>query len=296
MPRLLSVRKKARVPATCCSKRRPRQPVEQVADGAVVGGDPAGRLAVGAGFDRQARRERGVVRDAERLDPAVGQQHRAVEQLHIDVMIGRRGRDLGLGRAAASRRTALRSSRRRRPASFPSARPARRRAMRSSASASERRADPVHLGRVGQAGADRVDMRVDQPGNDGAAGEIDHARRRTGQRADVGRASDRDDAIAAHRERFGRGGVERDDLAVEEDRVGGLRLRGAGEAGRQQAEPAASRDSMSTTAAAACSWSRCSSRSSRADCGARRSPACSRSCRRRRSMSSGRTSLLTWLR
>ena len=162
------------------------------------------------------------------VDPAGGQQHRAVEQLHIDVMIRRRGRDLGL------RRAALLGELRFDPAAGDDQPASFRRGLRGGAQAvkrfaERRRADPVHLGRVGQPGADRVDMRVDQSGNDGAAGEIDHARRGTGQRADVGRAPDRDDAVAAHRQRFGRRRVERDDLAVEKDRVGALRLRGAGE-------------------------------------------------------------------
>ena len=49
---------------------RPRQLVEQVADGPVAAGDPAGRPAVGAHRDLQARGELGIVGDAERLDTA----------------------------------------------------------------------------------------------------------------------------------------------------------------------------------------------------------------------------------
>ena len=236
MPRLLRVRKKARVPATCCAKRRPRQPVEQVADAAVVGADPAGRLAVGAGLDLQPRRQCGIVREPERLDAAGREQHarcRAPAHRRDDRAPRPRSRP---GSGGGVRRTASRSSRPRPRASFPSARPARPRGD-GRAPRQATRADPVDLGREGEAGADRVDMRVDQSRNDGAARKIDHAGRRAGERADVGRASDRDDPVAAHRERLGRSGVERDDLAVEEDRVGGLRLRGSGEQ-REQAGPA----------------------------------------------------------
>ena len=76
-------------------------------------------------------------------------------------------------------------------------------------------------------------MRVDQSRNNRTAREFDHTGRRAGERADVGRAPERDDPIAAHRERLGRSAVERDDLAVEEDRVGGLRQRGSGEQSEQ---------------------------------------------------------------
>ena len=116
---------------------RARQPVEQVADGAVVGRDPAGRLAVGAGFDGQARRERGVVRNAERRRSrrrSAAPRCRAAAHRRDDPAPRPRSRPASGG---ASRRTAFRSSRRRRSASFLSARPARRRAIASSASASD---------------------------------------------------------------------------------------------------------------------------------------------------------------
>ena len=95
----------------------------------------------------------------------------------------------------------------------------------------------MDLGREGEAGADRVDVRVDQSRNDGAAGEIDHRVAGPASARIVGRASDRHDAVAAHRERLGRSAVERDDLAVEEDRVGGLRVRGSGEQSQQDGQP-----------------------------------------------------------
>ena len=142
------------------------------------------------------------------------------------MMIGRRGRDLGLGRPAALGELVLDpAARDHEPA------PLRGR-LRGRAQAAERlgergRADPVHLGREGETGADRVDVRIDQPRNDRAAGKIDHRVAGPASARIVGGASDRDDPLAAHRERLGWSGVERNDLAVEEDRIGGLRVRRA---------------------------------------------------------------------
>ena len=88
-------------------------------------------------------------------------------------------------------------------------------------------AGPVHLGGVGQARADGVDVGIDQAGNDGAATEVDDAGRSARQRSDFRRAADRGDLSVAHRERLRGGGVVNDDLAIEQDGVGGLRYRAA---------------------------------------------------------------------
>ncbi len=69
-------------------------------------------------------------------------------------------------------------------------------------------------------------MGIDQAGNDGAAAEIDDAGRRTGQRANVGRAADGGDFSIAHRQGLCGRRVIDDDLAVEKDGVGKLGLRG----------------------------------------------------------------------
>ena len=97
----------------------------------------------------------------------------------------------------------------------------------------------MHLGGVGQPGADGVDVGIDQAGNDGAAAEIDDAGRGTGERADVGRAADRRDFSVAHRQRLRGRRVIDDDLAVDEDGVGGLSVSGTGkcEDAEQQTQP-----------------------------------------------------------
>ena len=86
-------------------------------------------------------------------------------------------------------------------------------------------ADPVDLGGVEQRRADGVHVRIDQARNDGAAARDRSVRvPLPASAADVGRRADRHDLAVAHRERLGRGrgGVERDDLAVEQDGVGVL--------------------------------------------------------------------------
>ena len=75
---------------------RARQQIEQIADGAVVAGEPAGRLAVLVALDGEARGEVRIAGDAERIGAAGVEQHAAVELLHINVMIGRGRGDLGL--------------------------------------------------------------------------------------------------------------------------------------------------------------------------------------------------------
>ena len=77
------------------------QQVIDVADGAVVAADPAGRLAVGAGFEAEPRYQAGLLGDAECLRPAGREQDRGIEHLHIDVVVRRGGGDLSLGRATA---------------------------------------------------------------------------------------------------------------------------------------------------------------------------------------------------
>ena len=186
IPRLLSVRKKARVPATCWSKLGRGSEIEQVADGAVVARQPAGRPAVAADLDLETRRQLAIVRDPERLEPARRQQHRGIEDLHIDVVVGSGGSDLGLGGAAAFLELPFD------PAAGDHEPRALGRGPRRAANAIERLgkragADPMHLGLVGQAGANGVDVGIDQTGNDGAAAEVDDARAGAGQRADCGR-------------------------------------------------------------------------------------------------------------
>ena len=123
-------------------------------------------------------------------------------------MIGRGGGDLGLGRRRSFGELPLASSRRRPQATSPSGRLCGLVADAAERLGERAHADPVHLGRVGEAGADGVDVRVDQARDDRAAAEIDDARAGPGQRADLGRAADRRDAAVAHRQRLRWRGVD----------------------------------------------------------------------------------------
>ena len=90
--------------------------------------------------------------------------------------------------------------------------------------------EPVHLGAIAQRRADRMHVRIDQPRNHRAPAKIDYARLLAGEALDRGQFTERDDAPVAHRERLVNGValVGRDDLAVEQDGVGGLGEGGGG--------------------------------------------------------------------
>ena len=84
--------------------------------------------------------------------------------------------------------------------------------------------------------ANRVHVRIDQPRNHRAPSEIDHARLLAREAPDRSRFSERDNAPVADCERLVHGAalVGRDDLAVEQNRVEGLREgAGAGEGERE---------------------------------------------------------------
>ena len=100
-------------------------------------------------------------------------------------------------------------------------------------------ADPMHLGPVGQAGPNGVDVGIDQTGNDGAAAEVDDARAGAGQRADCGRVPDAGDLAVVHRQCRRRCGLMGNDLAVDEDRIRRLRVRRCDAGQRRQPDKTA---------------------------------------------------------
>ena len=101
---------------------------------------------------------------------------------------------------------------------------------------------PVGLERIGLAAADRVDMRVDETGNDRAAAKVEHLGVRSHQLCDVFVAADRHDAAIGNGKRFRSrpGLVHGDDRAVSEHEVGAIvcqgRLRENGKLRRGEAE------------------------------------------------------------
>jgi hypothetical protein len=176
--------------------------------------------------------------DAEPLARGGREEHRAIKKLNVDRMVGRGGDDLrfagtpGLGELL------------RRPAAGDDD-PAARVRERGGADAVERlrdrlSADPAHLMGVVHARADRMNMRIDQAGNDGAAAEVDDARARPGVGAHLLRAAGRRDSAVAYRQRLDGGErcVLGRDAPVQEHGVGGLRAerRDAGGATNQQRE------------------------------------------------------------
>src|SRR4051812_44509272 len=103
--------------------------------------------------------------DAERVSTAGVEQHAAVKLLDVDVMIGCGRCDLGLSRSAVLAKLPIDpSARDRNPRSFRSGPCCRANALERF---SERaNACPVHLARVGEPRTDRVNVRIDQAGND----------------------------------------------------------------------------------------------------------------------------------
>ncbi len=96
-----------------------------------------------------------------------------------------------------------------------------------------------HLGQA-QPGAQEVNVAVVKPGQDAPALQVEDARVRPDERADVGVAADDQDAVAAdgHGLGFGLRAVDGPDLAVEQDQVrddrGGRSVGAEGRAGEEE--------------------------------------------------------------
>ena len=87
---------------------------------------------------------------------------------------------------------------------------------------------PVHFAAVSQTGADRMNVRIDQAWNDGAALQIDHLRARPRGFADIGCGANRENSSVVNRQRFadGKFAIDRQDLSVDKDGVRSLCPRG----------------------------------------------------------------------
>ena len=184
------------------------------------------REPLAVALERAAGRQIGVAADSELREAVVGHDDPAVAELHVDGIVGRGRFELGLRRPAPLGELQLV------PAAGDDEPAARRPRSRGRADPRQRfgqrpRADPVHLGAERQRGAHGVQMRVDEPRDDRAAAELDDARGRAREAANLRRAAERQDLAVANRERFAqrRLRVDGDDLAVEQHEVGRLRGR-----------------------------------------------------------------------
>jgi len=116
------------------------------------------------------------------------------------------------------------------PVTAPVGVPLASRSKRPPANSSERfferaRADPIDLGAETQCGANGVKVGIDQARDDGPPARIDDARRGPCKFPDISRRPHGDDATVADGDGFlgGRSRVKRDDLAVYQNCVRGLR-------------------------------------------------------------------------
>jgi len=138
-------------------KGRPRQPVEQIADGAVVAAKPAGRLAGIIALGGEAGGKLLIICNAKRVGAAGIKQHAAVKLLDVDVMLRCGGNDLGLRRPAILRKLPLApATGHHKPRSLGRggglvAKARKRLGKRS-------HADPMNFGLVGQTGTNGMDM------------------------------------------------------------------------------------------------------------------------------------------
>jgi hypothetical protein len=195
---------------------------EQPREGEEIAAHHPGRLAVLAAFQLAGGRHLGVVVEAELRHAGRTDDGVIVEVLDVDRCIGHGLRQL-LGRRAA-----LLGELRLVPATanhHPGAGP-RLRGLRQTIEPLRERRDfgPVGLHRVGEAGAHRMDMRVDQAGNDRASAEIDHLGVGTHAAPHGLVVADRDDRVLpdGERARDGGGGIERHDAPVREHQVLGM--------------------------------------------------------------------------
>ena len=197
-------------------------PGEQPREGEKVAAHHTGRLAVGAALELAGGRHLGIVVQAELRHAGRADDGVIVEMLNIDRRV----------------RGDLRQFLRRRPTLFGELRlvpPAtdhdpgggpRFRGLREALEplCERRHVGPVGLHRVGEAGAHRMDMRVDQAGNDRPPAEIDDLR--IGADAAPYRLllADRHDGVLpdGQRSRHRGGGIERDDVPVREHQVLGI--------------------------------------------------------------------------
>ncbi len=190
---------------------RPRQAIEQGGDADDAAVEPAGGFARGCALRRETSRQ--LVRgNRKHLLCLRRYQHRRIEQLDPGRIVGNGRHHLGQRWPPFLRKLQF----------APAARhddPGRRARLGRLAQAFHRLsdglgADPVHFGCVGKSGAHRVNMGIDQAGNDGASAGVDTPRRGANQGFHRIVAADGNDLAFADRERLrGRGGrIERHDL------------------------------------------------------------------------------------
>ncbi len=208
-------------------ERRLRQPIEQRDDRALPAADRARELLAVA-LELAAGRQIRIALDTEFREAGVGHHGPAVTELHVHGVIRRRGLELGLrGPAPLGELQLVPAARHDQPR-------AGRHALCRRVNARHRfrqraRTDPVHFGRERQRRANRVQVRIDEPRDHGAAAEIDDARGRARELADLVAAAEREHLAVADRERFlhRRARVDGHDLAVHEHEIGRLRERGS---------------------------------------------------------------------
>ena len=158
-----------------------RQFVEDPAERIAIADDYAGRTIVAVAFKLAAGGHIGIVVNAERLHRLGCQQQPVVEMLDIDRMIWRGLSHLSRGRTALFGKLLFG------PAAGDQNPGPRRLGAVGLADLLQgflqgRDPDPVDLGTKGQRGTDAVNVPVGQPGNDGAAAEIDQSCRRPRER------------------------------------------------------------------------------------------------------------------
>ncbi len=160
-PSRLSSRKNAFVPSTCCAyvgrgSRSNSATIALLPPVIAPVGLPAASRSSLPPAGRSA-----VALDPELREARVGQERPAVAELHVDGATGRRGLELGLRRPPPLRELQLVPAARN---DQPCAGLARARGGADSREClgQRARADPVHLARERERGADRVQVRVDQ--------------------------------------------------------------------------------------------------------------------------------------
>jgi hypothetical protein len=166
---------------------RLRQALEKLRE---VAGNRSGQGARCVALQPVLPRDVSVARDAERLEAERRQQPPAVGELQVHGIVRRRCHELRLRRPPPLGKRV--ECRRRRDDDEPGAglRGAGRQPQPLERVGERPRANPVHLGAEAQRRPGRVHVRVDEARDDGAAAEIDAARRRPGQLRDVGAAVD----------------------------------------------------------------------------------------------------------
>src|SRR5688572_24909737 len=204
-----------------------RKPIEQSHDAGLVSGDASGEVAGGVALQSCAGRKVRVAGDFQCVEAGARHQDPGIVELHVDRVVRRGHFEFRLGRPPLlSELVWAPTASNNEPCAW------LHRSCRLTDAvqclSNSRRADPVYFGAEGEAGPNRVKVRVNQTGDNGASFKIDNSCSRTGDFAYVRCGPGRQYPSVVNCQRFADGElcIDGENLSVDENGIGHLAPRG----------------------------------------------------------------------